>query len=417
MRKASAAALTGLVFLSACGERESAAAAAESAASALDSTANAASASADAPPPESADIDSSGPLSVGDPAPPLSAARWFRGDARDAVTPGRVTLVEFWATWCGPCIAAMPHISELATTLGDEGLDVIGVSLDRGDDAAQVVERFIRDRGEIVAFDVMLDDGQTNRAWFEAAGRTGIPASFVVAQDGRIAWMGHPMEAATQGDGLELDRVITGLLDGTYDIDSRVSAAAREAEERLTRAAQVEKLSSEMGRLWSAGDRLGVLEYIDRIVAIDPENSRDLAQRKIEILLYELGEAGEALDAARAILDGPYSDDTGMKLTLASLFSGAADPGEPGRAFAIEAARDVVATTDGTEPNSLVVLAEALFASGDPRAAADTLRAAMDLVSDDSPAFQTYELVLSRYLAASGEESPAAPGAPAGSGG
>ncbi len=165
-------------------------------------------------------------LAVGDQAPPLSAIRWFRGDAREAVTPGRVTLVEFWATWCGPCIAAMPHLSELARTLGPEGLDVVAVSIDRGDKAEPLVEKFLNDRADIVAFEVMLDRGETSERWLKAAGRSGIPCGFVVDQRGRIAWIGHPMQPATEGEGYELDRVIRGLLDDTEAIDAQRTSAA-----------------------------------------------------------------------------------------------------------------------------------------------------------------------------------------------
>ncbi len=355
-----------------------------------------------------------GVLTVGDQAPPLSSARWFRGEAREAVTPGRVTLVEFWATWCGPCITVMPHISELAETLGPRGLDVVAVSLDQGASAEQVVETFLEERADIVSFEVMLDEGATGRDWFEAAGRSGIPCSFVVAQDGRIAWIGHPMEPASDGSGNQLDRVIEGLLDGTYDIDAQARAAGEAAAAMASAAAeqtrveeQVAELSAEMGKLWSQGDRRGVLEYIDQIVAIDPDNSHDLAQRKIEILLYELGEAEEALSAARALLAEPYADDSGMMLTMASLFSGGADPGEEGRAFAVDTARRVVALTDGTDPTTLVVLAEALFASGEPGAAVDTMRGALSLVDETSPAYATYELVLARYQSAAEAAGPA----------
>lgn len=398
----------GVLFLAACGERGGAASGAASETPSPSATAPA-TASADASAEGAAGpIDATpGVLAVGDAAPPLSAARWFRGESRDAVTPGRVTLVEFWATWCGPCIAAMPHISELADRLGPEGLDVVGVSIDRGETAARVVEQFLETRSEIVSFEVMLDSGETSRAWLEAAGRSGIPCSFVVSQDGRLAWIGHPMEPARDGSGFELDRVIAGLLDGSYDIDAQARSASASAAEQASQEARIAELSADMGRLWSQGDRLGVLTYIDQIIEIDAEGSRDLAQRKIEILLYELGEPGLALSAARDLLSGPYASDSSVMLTLAALFSGSADPGDEGRAFAVGTAERVVAMTDGTEPNSLVVLAEAQFSSGRAEAAADTMRAAMALVDETSPAFQTYELVLSRYLDAAGGADPA----------
>ena len=52
-------------------------------------------------------------LKVGDPAPPLSVSKWVKGTP-NKLTPGKVHVVEFWATWCGPCKATIPHITELS---------------------------------------------------------------------------------------------------------------------------------------------------------------------------------------------------------------------------------------------------------------------------------------------------------------
>jgi thiol-disulfide isomerase/thioredoxin len=52
-------------------------------------------------------------LKVGDRAPALKVARWLQGDAVTKFEPGKVYVVEFWATWCGPCIRQMPHLAEL----------------------------------------------------------------------------------------------------------------------------------------------------------------------------------------------------------------------------------------------------------------------------------------------------------------
>ena len=52
-------------------------------------------------------------LKVGDPAPALKATKWLQGTEVKSFEKGQVYVVEFWATWCGPCIVMMPHMSDL----------------------------------------------------------------------------------------------------------------------------------------------------------------------------------------------------------------------------------------------------------------------------------------------------------------
>ena len=66
-------------------------------------------------------------LSVGDKAPPLSIEKWVKGDEVTGFEKGKVYVVEFWATWCGPCVASMPHLSALQKEYKDR-VTIIGVT-------------------------------------------------------------------------------------------------------------------------------------------------------------------------------------------------------------------------------------------------------------------------------------------------
>ena len=132
-------------------------------------------------------------LKVGDAAPALSIKHWLKGVPVDLskAAPGHVYVVEFWATWCGPCVMGIPHMSELQDHFKELGVTFIGVS----DEKKETVEKFLAKGYDArMRYGVAIDDeGKTNKAWMQAAGRNGIPCAFIV-KDGKVQWIGHPME-------------------------------------------------------------------------------------------------------------------------------------------------------------------------------------------------------------------------------
>lgn len=147
-------------------------------------------------------------LKVGSDAPPLTIAKWVKGDAV-TLEKGRIYVVEFWATWCGPCIAGMRHLSELQETYKDK-ITFVGVTAqDARGNTLEAVETMVKEKGPAMGYTVAWDDaGKTNGAWMTAAAQGGIPTSFVVDGNGKIAYIGHP---------ITLDIPLSRLVAGKWD--------------------------------------------------------------------------------------------------------------------------------------------------------------------------------------------------------
>ncbi|MGC4014715.1 MAG: TlpA disulfide reductase family protein [Luteolibacter sp.] len=134
-------------------------------------------------------------LKSGDPAPKIKVSAWAQGEEVKEFEGDKVYIVEFWATWCGPCIASIPHVNELQKKYQDKGLVVIGQNL--GEDSKKVSD-FVKQMSGKMGYRVTVDDksegGWMAKNWLTAAGQNGIPCAFVVNKKGNIAYIGHPME-------------------------------------------------------------------------------------------------------------------------------------------------------------------------------------------------------------------------------
>src|SRR6188474_2613487 len=67
---------------------------------------------------------------IGDPAAALSVGEWIKGQPVDlaAVKGEKIVVVEFWATWCGPCRTSIPHLTELQQKFADRDVIFVGIS-------------------------------------------------------------------------------------------------------------------------------------------------------------------------------------------------------------------------------------------------------------------------------------------------
>lgn len=98
---------------------------------------------------------------------------------------GNVVLVDFWATWCGPCLESMPIIQKIHEDYGPKGLKIMAVT----DEARQTVNNFKKDKP--YKYPVYLDsDGSANREM----GVDALPTAFVISKTGKLLFKGNPLD-------------------------------------------------------------------------------------------------------------------------------------------------------------------------------------------------------------------------------
>jgi thiol-disulfide isomerase/thioredoxin len=160
-------------------------------------------------------------LHIGDPAPSLRLSAWIKGEPVKKFEKGRVYVLEFWATWCKPCIAEMPHLSALARKYKDKitflGIDILEAK------SMRKVKNFVDSMGNRMDYNVaMADSNFMQTEWINASGKPALPGSFVVDAEGRLAWFGHPSQ---------LDEVLSKIANNSWNINEAL--ARRKLENHL----------------------------------------------------------------------------------------------------------------------------------------------------------------------------------------
>jgi thiol-disulfide isomerase/thioredoxin len=207
-------------------------------------------------------------LSVGSAAPPIDIEHWMNGrEPIRGFEPGKVYVIEFWSTGCGPCIAGIPHLKEVQERHQND-VSVISVSHEEREDIEKFLELKAGDLsyGEITsAFWLAADpDGSAWKDYMRASGQSGIPASFIVGKTGKIEWIGHPSK---------IDDSLDKVVNETWDRDEFAKRQAEETEVKRKVVAAVE--------LSKNGRHKEALAAIDRLLECSPEHD---TARRIEAL-------------------------------------------------------------------------------------------------------------------------------------
>ncbi len=226
------------------------------------------------------------PLTIGDTAPAIDITHWLKGEPIEAYEEGKVYVLEFWATWCGPCVAAMPHLSELQKEYKDYDVTFIGVS----DEPLQTVVDFLfkeypRDgkiQNDRTQYTLTTDpDKSVFNDYFKAAGRSGIPCTFIVGKTGEIEFIGHPMSMDEPLEKVVRDEWDRDAFKTTYEEGMKVMRIQNKAFEAMGE-----------GRLDDA------VKIWDEVLALDPDNLNALMTKmRIHLVEQKDFERGYALAA------------------------------------------------------------------------------------------------------------------------
>ncbi len=108
---------------------------------------------------------------------------------------GKVIVLDFWATWCPPCVMEMPHFIELYEQYKDQGFAMVGISLDH--QGISVVKSFVRKYQ--VNYPILMTDGRVDKAY---GGIPSIPTTFVIDSAGNIRqkYVGYRDKAVFEAD-------------------------------------------------------------------------------------------------------------------------------------------------------------------------------------------------------------------------
>jgi thiol-disulfide isomerase/thioredoxin len=342
-------------------------------------------------------------LNIGDPAPKLAVSGWVKGEKVDQLEPGKTYVVEFWATWCGPCRVSIPHLTELAHKYKDKGVRFIGVDAFEGD--TKLVKPFVDQMGDKMDYSVALDnvpaggnpsDGAMAKTWMDAADENGIPTAFVI-RDGKIAWIGHPMN---------MDEPLAKITAGDWN-------TADMAKTRLAEKARARKVMAIQGKIYGpyrSGDYKGTLSAIEEATSSDPKLAEQFAHLKLNCL-SRTGETDQALKLGHKLLDKYHDEGMALNSVFFPLIdlNLKQDPDARIAKLALEAARRANELTKGKSYFVLDTLAVALYRTGDYNEAAATEEKALEQmkaeVKDEAdPDFKVFKQQIERFRKAAAEK-------------
>jgi thiol-disulfide isomerase/thioredoxin len=333
-------------------------------------------------------------LMVGDKAPKLQTGQWIQGEPVTGFDSNHIYVVEFWATWCGPCVGSIPHLNQMWEKFKDKGVIVIGQDAWESDDG---VAPFVKKMGTNMTYRVALDDKSHDKDGFMASNwwprstteHHGIPTAFIINRNGIIAWIGHPLTLD------EHEEILTAIVSGNYDMAKAVPEYKVKREQDIKFISLQQKLYSACdSKDWNAAEnafneipRLFPTNELERIQA-------DFADAHVEFLLGQK-KYGEAYQLAESVSTAK-SNRAGWQESLAWVIASSDEPKPEFLDLAEKICNRSLQLTDGKDVSTFHTLARVQFMLGKKAAAIATEEKAISL-SENKWKKETYSKTLSSY--------------------
>ena len=302
-------------------------------------------------------------LTIGDAAPALDIAHFVKGDAITGFEPGKITVVEFWATWCGPCKMSMPHVSELQERYKDYGVRMLGIS----DEKLETVKPFVEspEWSAKMRYTVATDpDRSVYSAYMTAAGQGGIPTAFVVGRKGTIEWIGHPMQ---------LDSVLDEVVHDKWD--AAKAKATFESERALE--AEMRKASSKLREAQAAGKWDDMVAIFDQLLEKSPDNEMVLLQ-KMQLCLTNANRPKDGYAIVRKLAAGYEKNAMGLNQLAWTIVDPRLKIENRDVKLATELAEKASAISGGKDGSILDTLARCYWTAGDKAKAIEIQKKAVE---------------------------------------
>jgi thiol-disulfide isomerase/thioredoxin len=286
---------------------------------------------------------------IGSPAAPLKGLQWVKGSPVEEFKKGSVYIVEFWATWCGPCRVSIPHLTDVQKNYKDKNVTIIGIS----NEPAEKVKPYVEKMADKMNYNVAIDSNLTaTQLYMEAYGEEGIPTAFIVDQNSAVVWRGHPL-----GD---LDKVLEQVVTRTFDMEKY----AKELAEKQAMYERVIKNGTAYFRTLSSESKEKARKFADELMK----------------------------DA-----DAPILNDFAWQILMG------VDKSKRDYFVALQAAAKANELTEGKDPMILDTYALSLFESAlwQVQEAVKTEKRALELVGDNEQVKSAFKKAIDRYEAAS----------------